>query len=214
MPASVFETLREGLAAPLGGMGLAFSSSLFGLAGSLVLGFLDLQTSQAQNRFYTDLEDWLSTTVHDISAEPAVCRVRAAVGRHEGRDRAAARDRVRDRRQQGRDRRHGQSRRGDPGPRASHAHRTADDPRLGGFAGRAEPGNPQGAGTCCRGRRRKVNMALARSRRDRGVDYWPGFVDALSTLLLGIIFLLSIFCGRAVLSVAGRSPARIPRCSA
>ena len=69
--ASVFETLREGLAAPLGGMGIAFSSSLFGLAGSLVLGFLDLQMSQAQNRFYTDLEDWLSTTVHDISAEPA-----------------------------------------------------------------------------------------------------------------------------------------------
>jgi hypothetical protein len=69
--ASVFESLREGLAAPLGGMGIAFSSSLFGLAGSLVLGFLDLQTSQAQNRFYTDLEDWLSTAVHDISLEPA-----------------------------------------------------------------------------------------------------------------------------------------------
>jgi hypothetical protein len=68
--ASVFETLREGLAAPLGGMGIAFSSSLFGLAGSLILGFLDLQMSQAQNRFYTDLEDWLSTTVHDISTEP------------------------------------------------------------------------------------------------------------------------------------------------
>ena len=67
---SVFETLREGLAAPLGGMGIAFSSSLFGLAGSLVLGFLDLQMSQAQNRFYTDLEDWLSTTVHDIGSEP------------------------------------------------------------------------------------------------------------------------------------------------
>jgi membrane associated rhomboid family serine protease len=68
--ASVFETLREGLAAPLGGMGIAFSSSLFGLAGSLILGFLDLQMSQAQNRFYTNLEDWLSTTVHDISVEP------------------------------------------------------------------------------------------------------------------------------------------------
>jgi chemotaxis protein MotB len=36
-------------------------------------------------------------------------------------------------------------------------------------------------------------MAIARSRRDRGIDYWPGFVDALSTLLLGIIFLLSVF---------------------
>jgi len=63
---SMFETLKEGLSAPLGGMGISFSSSLFGLAGSLVLGFLDLQTSQAQNRFYTDLEDWLSTTVRDI----------------------------------------------------------------------------------------------------------------------------------------------------
>src|SRR5215813_1775579 len=63
---SMFESLKEGLAAPLGGMGISFSSSLFGLAGSLILGFLDLQTSQAQNRFYTDLEDWLSTTVRDL----------------------------------------------------------------------------------------------------------------------------------------------------
>ena len=62
----MFETLKEGLAAPLGGMGISFSSSLFGLAGSLVLGFLDLQTSQAQNRFYTNLEDWLATTVQDL----------------------------------------------------------------------------------------------------------------------------------------------------
>jgi hypothetical protein len=53
-------------------MGISFSSSLFGLAGSLVLGFLDLQASQAQNRFYTELEDWLSTTVYDQTAEPAV----------------------------------------------------------------------------------------------------------------------------------------------
>jgi hypothetical protein len=63
---NVFDALKEGLARPLGGMGIAFSSSLFGLAGSLILGFLDLQTSQAQNRFYTDLEDWLSTTVRDL----------------------------------------------------------------------------------------------------------------------------------------------------
>lgn len=67
---SMFDTLREGLAAPLGGMGISFSSSLFGLAGSLVLGFLDLQSSQAQNRFYTELEDWLSTTVYDHAGEP------------------------------------------------------------------------------------------------------------------------------------------------
>jgi hypothetical protein len=63
---SVFESLREGLAAPLSGLGLSFSSWLFGLAGSLVLGFLDLQMSQAQNRFHTELEDWLATTVHDL----------------------------------------------------------------------------------------------------------------------------------------------------
>lgn len=63
---AMFDALKEGLAAPLGGMGISFSSSLFGLAGSLVLGFLDLQTSQAQNRFYTELEDWLATTVRDL----------------------------------------------------------------------------------------------------------------------------------------------------
>jgi hypothetical protein len=74
--ASMFDSLREGLAAPLGGMGISFSSSLFGLAGSLVLGFLDLQSSQAQNRFYTELEDWLSTTVYDHAAAP----VTAAAG--------------------------------------------------------------------------------------------------------------------------------------
>jgi hypothetical protein len=64
--AAIFESLKEGLAAPLGGIGIAFSASLFGLAGSLVLGFLDLQSSQAQNRLYTELEVWLSTTVRDL----------------------------------------------------------------------------------------------------------------------------------------------------
>src|SRR4030095_6774950 len=62
---ALFDTLKEGLAAPLGGWGISFSSSLFGLAGSLILGFLDLQSSQAQNRFYTDLEDWLPSTVRE-----------------------------------------------------------------------------------------------------------------------------------------------------
>src|SRR5919198_76874 len=68
---SLFDTLKEGLAAPLGGMGISFSSSLFGLAGSLILGFLDLQSSQAQNRFYTDLEDWLATTVREYAGDEA-----------------------------------------------------------------------------------------------------------------------------------------------
>jgi hypothetical protein len=66
---SLFDALKEGLAAPLGGMGISFSSSLFGLAGSLILGFLDLQSSQAQNRFYTDLEDWLATTVREYAGD-------------------------------------------------------------------------------------------------------------------------------------------------
>ena len=64
----IFEDLKAGLAAPLKGMGIAFSSSLFGLAGSLVLGFLDLQAGQGQNMFYNDLEDWLST-VTDLDPE-------------------------------------------------------------------------------------------------------------------------------------------------
>jgi len=68
---ALFDTLKEGLAAPLGGMGISFSSSLFGLAGSLILGFLDLQSSQAQNRFYTDLEDWLATTVRHYGDDGA-----------------------------------------------------------------------------------------------------------------------------------------------
>ncbi len=57
---TVFDDLKRGLEAPLAGMGTAFSSSLFGLGGSLILGFLDLQAGQAQNRFYNDLEDWLA----------------------------------------------------------------------------------------------------------------------------------------------------------
>jgi hypothetical protein len=59
--AAAFAHLKAGLQSPLAGMSTAFSSSLFGLAGSLVLGFLDLQAGQAQNRFYNDLEEWLST---------------------------------------------------------------------------------------------------------------------------------------------------------
>lgn len=58
--ATMFEELKTGLQSPLSGMGTAFSSSLFGLAGSLVVGFLELQAGQAQNRFYNDLEEWLS----------------------------------------------------------------------------------------------------------------------------------------------------------
>ena len=67
--AVLFDELKNSLAGPLQGMGLSFSASLFGLAGSLVLSFLDLQAGQAQSRFYTELEDWLAISTTDAPAE-------------------------------------------------------------------------------------------------------------------------------------------------
>ena len=69
----ILTALKEGLSAPLNGMGTAFSTSLFGLSSSLILGFLDLQAGRAQNRFYTELEIWLSS-VTDVGSElqPAI----------------------------------------------------------------------------------------------------------------------------------------------
>ncbi|MFO1349350.1 MAG: flagellar motor protein MotA [Gammaproteobacteria bacterium] len=64
----LFDKLKSGLKAPLAGMGISFSSSLFGLAGSLILGFLDLQAGRAQNRFLNDLEEWLAEVAHLPSA--------------------------------------------------------------------------------------------------------------------------------------------------
>ncbi|MGV8938983.1 MAG: flagellar motor protein MotA [Allorhizobium sp.] len=66
----VLQALKTGLAGPLNGMGTAFSSSLLGLSGSLILGFLDLQAGRAQNRFYTELENWLSS-VTDVGSDMA-----------------------------------------------------------------------------------------------------------------------------------------------
>ena len=58
--AAAFNEFKAGLLQPLSGMGTAFSASLFGLAGSLVIGFLDLQAGQAEQHFYNELEEWLS----------------------------------------------------------------------------------------------------------------------------------------------------------
>lgn len=68
----MFNELKSGLSAPLSGMGTAFSSSLFGLAGSVILGFIDLQAGQAQNRFYNDLEEWLSSVTRLSSGGVAI----------------------------------------------------------------------------------------------------------------------------------------------
>ncbi len=62
--AAMFGTLKENLREPLGGMATSFSTSLFGLASSLVIGFLDLQAGHAQNRFHNELEEWLSGMTH------------------------------------------------------------------------------------------------------------------------------------------------------
>jgi hypothetical protein len=56
----MFAQLKGGLAGPLAGMGTAFSSSMFGLSGALILGFLDLTAGQAMNRFFNELEEWLA----------------------------------------------------------------------------------------------------------------------------------------------------------
>ncbi len=76
----VFTHLKAGLMEPLSGMGTAFSSSLFGLGGSLVLGFLDIQAGHAQNRFYDGLEEWLSGVTHLIDEPDTIEEVAMAGG--------------------------------------------------------------------------------------------------------------------------------------
>ena len=124
-------------------------------SGSLVLGFLDLQSSQAQNRFYTELEDWLSTTVYDQAAEPAlgagvggevrsaIERLRGAVDQFEAESRPPLPWRISPRRFRA-------------GP--SYAHRTADDPRLGRLAGRPATRDQEAAGGSG-ARTRKVELS-------------------------------------------------------
>lgn len=80
---AMLDSLKAGLSAPLAGMSTAFSSSLLGLSGSLILGFLDLQAGRAQNRFYTELENWLSSVTdpdHDAAVAPAPAAAAAAAG--------------------------------------------------------------------------------------------------------------------------------------
>jgi len=66
---NVVSHLKQGLEEPLKGMGTAFSSSLFGLGGSLVLGFVDIQAGHAQNRFFNEMEEWLSGVTRLVDTE-------------------------------------------------------------------------------------------------------------------------------------------------
>ncbi len=69
---TMFDQLKLGLARPLHGMGTAFSGSMFGLAGALVLGFLDLTAGQAQTRFFNELEEWLASITRFSSGSVGV----------------------------------------------------------------------------------------------------------------------------------------------
>lgn len=77
--AVLFEDLKNGLAKPISGMSISFTSSLFGLAGSLILGFLDLQAGQAQNRFYNELEDNLARFAADPTGVDSLSELEAAL---------------------------------------------------------------------------------------------------------------------------------------
>jgi hypothetical protein len=76
--ATMFDDLKAGLSLPIAGMSVSFTSSLFGLASSLILGFLDLQAGQAQNRFYSEFEEFLAGHVQttppvvETLAEPPI----------------------------------------------------------------------------------------------------------------------------------------------
>ena len=140
---SMFDDLKTNLSGgPLAGMSVSFTSSLFGLSGSLILGFLDLQAGQAQNRFYTELEDALTTYT---STEPHYAGLSGSPGPPLGAGETVQRSEP----AACQFSRHGQPRRRHPVPCAAHARRAAADPRLGGSPGRAErrdqePASPPG----------------------------------------------------------------------
>ena len=130
--ATMFDDLKTGLSAPIAGMSVSFTSSLFGLASSLILGFLDLQAGQAQNRFYSEFEEFLASHVQTDPARSRRCRGA------DHRPRRATGDRASARRQGDRD-----ARRRHPGAGQPHAHRAAADSRLGRRAGGAAGGHRQ-----------------------------------------------------------------------
>jgi hypothetical protein len=88
--ATMFDDLKAGLSLPIAGMSVSFTSSLFGLSGSLILGFLDLQAGQAQNRFYTELEDFLAAHVERNPPPAAALPYERATGEVYDQRRSAA----------------------------------------------------------------------------------------------------------------------------
>ena len=194
--ASQFASLREGLSAPLAGMGTAFSSSLFGLAGSLVLGFLDLQTSQAQNAFYTDLEDWM-TSMTELDHPVSAMQANAGGPGNAGHVRQARQLDAEPEFEPERHPRHGRAGARHRWAGQAYPHRAGRPAQAYRRAGRDQPqaarADRRGADA---GRHRAAELAPCREpvpARRIEANYWPGFVDALSSLLLVIIFMLSLF---------------------
>ena len=144
--ATMFDDLKQGLSAPIAGMSVSFTSSLFGLASSLILGFLDLQAGQAQNRFYSEFEEFLAGHVQTTPVVDVLAG---------GADRATAGDRVSARHEGDR-----HARRRHPGSGRPHAHRAAANSRLGRRAGRAAGGHRQAAAPPARRTRRPLNSFL------------------------------------------------------
>ena len=158
---TMFDDLKSGLSAPIAGMSVSFTSSLFGLAGSLILGFLDLQAGQAQNRFYTELEDFLASHV-ETSPPPApeAATEKAAVGAD-----------ALDQRKQ---------RRGDGEPRRGHSvagRRTcATSSNKFAIGSRRKPPSRTTSASCCAGwranARRAERVERRRSAPIEGVMRW------------------------------------------
>ena len=260
---ALFEQLKSGLAKPLAGMGTAFSASMFGLSGALVLGFLDLTAGQAQNRFFNELEEWLAGLTRLSSGALAEgdgsmpVYVQALLEQT-----AENMENLQRILQRGEDSRaqanqavlaltehiatlsdamrtsqqlmlriaeaqaaigpaHAAARRAAPRCRASTTRRAAicatsnstcsacsPMPRQGRAQSTAELRNDlriltRTVAALAEDQRRSAMALTVRRRGDNGLTAWPGYVDALSTLLMVIIFVLLVFVlAQAFLSVA------------
>ena len=224
---AMFDDLKNGLAAPLHGMGTAFSSSLLGLGGSLVLGFLELQASHAHSRFYNQLEEWLSgiteltpgalatpadyvsrqlsAAIYDMQRAIADLTERlSGARRSDGIGGARRRRRSRQGARQGVDQLVRQMRAEQKVVREWVDEQAAQQSEVASVL------KDLAANVARRGL--EPWPAVAPRRRRSYGEFWPGYVDVLSTLLLVVTFLMSIFMV-AQFSSARKRAARTPRCA-
>ena len=221
---AMFGALKHNLKEPLGGMATSFSTSLFGLASSLVIGFLDLQSGHAQNRFYNELEEWLSAMTHlasgsALDGETAVpAYVQALLEQTaDGLERMqrAITDTEHDRRSANEQLAGLSSQLGrlnellSRDARERQASIEVQDELRTVLRQLASTHDRRGDRRATSRRSPSDMSALARRHR-RAFDIWPGFVDALSALIMVMVFVLLIFAvGQFVLSdtLAGKNRA-------